>query len=105
MPEVLRESQQPVMLYTLVDAAGQLGVSVKTLRRLIDKGEVPSYRFGTAIRVNVAEVLQATKRGKPCPSTNAARRTTSTFRSGTVRDSDALLRLMIAKQRRSSTIS
>jgi excisionase family DNA binding protein len=103
MGEVLRESQQQV-LTSLADAAARLGVSVKTLRRLVDRGEVPHYRFGIAIRVNVAEILEATKeRCKPCPSTNVATPTISTSRSRTAGDSGALLRHLIAKQRRNST--
>jgi excisionase family DNA binding protein len=104
MAEVLRESHHQVLV-TLDDAAGQLGVSVKTLRRLVDRRAVPAYRFGKAIRVNVAEVLEATKQepSKPCPSSSEAKPFTSTSRSPAGGDSSSLLRLLIAKQRRSCT--
>jgi len=99
MTKLLRESQHPELV-SLDAAASQLGVSAKTLRRLVDKGAVPSYRFGTAIRVSVAEVLHATKREyTTCQSTNEAKRTTSTSHSLTVSDYDALLKHLIEKQR------
>jgi len=99
MTKVLRESQHPELV-SLDAAASQLGVSVKTLRRLVDKGAVPSYRFGTAIRVNVAEVLQSTKReSTTCQSSNEAKRITSTSRYKTASDCDALLKHLIEKQR------
>jgi len=78
----------------------EAGAKTKELCRLVNKGAVPSYRFGTAIRVNVAEVLHATKReSTTCQSINEARRTTSTSRYKTVSDCDALLKHLIEKQR------
>lgn len=38
------------------DAAGTLGVTVRTLYRLIDQGAVPAYRFGRVIRLRRSEV-------------------------------------------------
>jgi len=37
-------------------AAACLGVSLRTLYRLIDIGELPAYRFGRLIRLRAAEV-------------------------------------------------
>ena len=38
------------------EAARRLGVTVRTLYRLIDEGELPAYKFGRVIRLQQAEV-------------------------------------------------
>lgn len=38
------------------DAANRLGITVRTLYRLIDAGDLPAYRFGRVIRLQGAEV-------------------------------------------------
>lgn len=38
------------------DAASRLGLTVRTLYRLIDEGQLPAYRFGRVIRLQEAEV-------------------------------------------------
>ena len=38
------------------EAANRLGVTVRTLYRLIDEGELPAYKFGRVIRLQQAEV-------------------------------------------------
>src|SRR5438874_5158917 len=38
------------------DAARRLGVTVRTLYRLIDEGELPAYKFGRVIRLQEQEV-------------------------------------------------
>lgn len=38
------------------DAASRLGITVRTLYRLIDAGDLPAYRFGRVIRLQGAEV-------------------------------------------------
>ena len=40
-----------VLLLTVSDAANRLAVSVKTIRRLIDCGELPFVPIGRAIRI------------------------------------------------------
>jgi excisionase family DNA binding protein len=37
-------------------AAGRLGIGARTLYRLIDEGEIPAYKFGRVIRLQLAEV-------------------------------------------------
>jgi excisionase family DNA binding protein len=83
-------------------AAAQLGVSVKTLRRMVDRKEIPVYRFGRALRVDPTEIINATKQDKQCQSSNVATFGISTSRS-TGRGLSSLLKLLIAKQRRSCT--
>ena len=38
------------------EAARRLGVTVRTLYRLIDEGQLPAYRFGRVIRLQEGEV-------------------------------------------------
>ncbi|GGI05603.1 helix-turn-helix domain-containing protein [Egicoccus halophilus] len=38
------------------EAARQLGITTRTLYRLIDSGQVPAYKFGRVIRLKEAEV-------------------------------------------------
>jgi excisionase family DNA binding protein len=38
------------------DAAHHLGITTRTLYRLIDSGQIPAYRFGRVIRLKSAEV-------------------------------------------------
>jgi excisionase family DNA binding protein len=38
------------------EAARRLGVTVRTLYRLIDEGELPAYKFGRVIRLQEGEV-------------------------------------------------
>lgn len=38
------------------DAAYYLGITSKTLRRLIDSGELPAYRIGRVLRLKQSEV-------------------------------------------------
>ena len=38
------------------EAAAQLGVTTRTLYRLIDSGQVPAYKFGRVIRLKEHEV-------------------------------------------------
>lgn len=40
------------------EAARRLGITARTLYRLIDNGELPAYRFGRVIRLQAAEVDQ-----------------------------------------------
>jgi excisionase family DNA binding protein len=37
------------------EAARQLGITTRTLYRLIDSGQVPAYKFGRVIRLKEAE--------------------------------------------------
>ena len=40
------------------EAARRLGVTVRTLYRLIDEGELPAYKFGRVIRLQEREIEQ-----------------------------------------------
>lgn len=45
-------SIETVDLYTLTQIASKARVSVKTIRRLVDRGEIKIHRIGTQIRVS-----------------------------------------------------
>lgn len=38
------------------EASARLGITLRTLYRLIDEGQVPAYKFGRVIRLKEAEV-------------------------------------------------
>jgi excisionase family DNA binding protein len=42
----------PTGLLDIPAVAARLGVAIKTVRRMIDRGELPSYRVGGLIRVS-----------------------------------------------------
>ncbi len=44
-------------VYVSLDDAGvRLSVHSRTLRRAIARGEIPAYKFGTALRVKIADI-------------------------------------------------
>lgn len=55
----------PVPLLTVSDAAFLLAVSVKTIRRLIERGELPSVRIGRAIRIRPVDLQALIERRVP----------------------------------------
>jgi excisionase family DNA binding protein len=48
-------------------AAGQLGITTRTLYRLIDSGQLPAYRFGRVIRLKEQEVEAFVERSRIVP--------------------------------------
>lgn len=46
---------EPIWLGTQ-DAARQLGITPRTLYRLIDEGEIPAYKLGRVLRLRQADV-------------------------------------------------
>lgn len=38
------------------DAARQLGITARTLYRLIDEGEIPAYKLGRVLRLKLSDV-------------------------------------------------
>ena len=43
-------------LLTLLQVSGQLNVSVRTVRRLIDAGQIPIVRIGNSVRISAAQL-------------------------------------------------
>ena len=47
--------EEPTWLGTQ-DAARHLGITARTLYRLIDEGEIPAYKLGRVLRLKLADV-------------------------------------------------
>ena len=45
-----------------IDAARRLGIPTRELYRLIDRGELPAYKFGRIIRLQAADVEEYRRR-------------------------------------------
>jgi excisionase family DNA binding protein len=48
--------QEPIVWLSTQDAARRLGVTPRTLYRFIDEGQLPAYRLGRVIRLQLSEV-------------------------------------------------
>jgi excisionase family DNA binding protein len=55
--------QKPTWMSTQ-EAAERLGITVRTLYRLIDHGELPAYKFGRVIRLQEADVDDFIRRSR-----------------------------------------
>lgn len=60
------DRDQPTWLSTK-EAARRLGITSRTLYRLIDSGQVPAYKFGRVIRLQQAEVDAFIERSRITP--------------------------------------
>ncbi len=47
---------QPLRWLSTKEASARLGITLRTLYRLIDEGQVPAYKFGRVIRLKESEV-------------------------------------------------
>jgi excisionase family DNA binding protein len=47
---------QPPGFYTVNETASYLHLCEKQVRRLISRGELPAYRFGTALRIKKKDI-------------------------------------------------
>ena len=50
-------------------AARRLGITARTLYRLIDEGELPAYKFGRVIRLRTTDVDDFIERSRIAPGT------------------------------------
>lgn len=64
---VPRRSGRVGQYLTLREAADRLAVSVKTIRRLIDRGELPAVRIGGSLRIEEAGLLAYLDRNRVRP--------------------------------------
>ncbi len=60
---------QEIVWLSTQDAARRLGVTPRTLYRFIDEGQLPAYRFGRVIRLQLAEVDEFIVRCRIQPGT------------------------------------
>ena len=51
-------TREPARLLDLTRTAEILGISVRTLRRVIDRGELPVYRIGRAVRIHPDDLVR-----------------------------------------------
>ena len=108
MSVVLRKSEHAILV-SIGEAAEKLGVHAATLRRMIERKKIPSYRIGRAWRLNVEEVLQTLKmEPNPCQnqpsrvaSNSGAKRGTSTSHRSAGKDTASLVELLISRQQKS----
>jgi excisionase family DNA binding protein len=49
-------AREEIVWLSTREAARQLGITTRTLYRLIDSGQIPAYKFGRVIRLQEAEV-------------------------------------------------
>lgn len=49
------------------EASEELGITLRTLYRLIDEGQVPAYKFGRVIRLKATEVTEFISDAKVTP--------------------------------------
>lgn len=63
--------QQNIVWLSTREAADQLGITVRTLYKLIDEGELPAYRIGRVIRLQQEEVDAYIPQARIVPGTLA----------------------------------
>ncbi len=59
----------PIEWLSTQDAAARLGVSLRTLYKFIDEGQVPAYKFGRVIRLQAGEVDAFIQASRIAPGT------------------------------------
>jgi excisionase family DNA binding protein len=59
--------REEIVWLSTSQAAGQLGITTRTLYRLIDSGQLPAYRFGRVIRLKEQEVESFVERSRIAP--------------------------------------
>jgi excisionase family DNA binding protein len=52
----LSDQSEQTEFYTVSETARHLRLCEKQVRRLIWRGELPAFRFGTALRINKADI-------------------------------------------------
>lgn len=55
-PRLATSAGDEIVWLSTQDAARRLGVTPRTLYRFIDEGQLPAYRFGRVIRLQLTEV-------------------------------------------------
>jgi excisionase family DNA binding protein len=52
----LKDMASPIRWLSTKDASGRLGITLRTLYKLIDEGQIPAYKFGRVIRLKEQDV-------------------------------------------------
>jgi excisionase family DNA binding protein len=58
---------EPREFYTVRETARHLRLCEKQVRRLIWRGELPAFRFGTALRIHKADIVAYVAAGRIAP--------------------------------------
>jgi len=66
---VSTERDQPIRWMSTREACEHLGVTLRTLYRFIDEGELPAYKMGRVIRLQAADVTRFIERKRIAPGT------------------------------------
>ena len=68
------DQSEPTEFFTVSETARCLHLCEKQVRRIIWRGELPAYRFGTALRINKADIAAyvASRRIRPVKITREA---------------------------------
>ncbi len=65
LAEALKDKSERDLLnaeyISVARAAKRIDASTDTIRRLIEKGQLPAYRFGTSIRIKIRDLDRAAK--------------------------------------------
>jgi excisionase family DNA binding protein len=60
-------AQEPIRWMSTRDASARLGVTLRTLYRFIDEGQLPAYQFGRVIRLKESDVEQFIEASRIAP--------------------------------------
>jgi excisionase family DNA binding protein len=60
-------AREEIVWLSTKEAARQLGITTRTLYRLIDSGQIPAYKFGRVIRLQEAEVVAFIQQARISP--------------------------------------
>ena len=64
----MQQERRPLDLLTVAETASRLGVSTKTVRRVIARGELHAVHIGRAVRIDPEEIERLIKAlGFQCP--------------------------------------
>jgi excisionase family DNA binding protein len=61
--------EQPIRWLSTRDACERLGVTLRTLYRFIDEGQLPAYKMGRVIRLQATDVTDFIERMRIAPGT------------------------------------
>jgi excisionase family DNA binding protein len=66
---MLRGMSEPIRWMGTRDACERLGVTLRTLYRFIDEGQLPAYKMGRVIRLKAADIDDFIERMRIAPGT------------------------------------
>ncbi len=61
------DSYAEIVWLSTLKAANRMGITTRTLYRFIDRGDLPAYRFGRVIRLQLADIDRFVKQCRVVP--------------------------------------